>query len=105
MPFSFQQSLSRFPNYATGYSHHSPLSEHLTAVVNQEAFDANQLESALQSHDSNFGASINNLEHHAGNYSASVPRDGDHGFMIDPAAALAHEAAVKDEDTTNSDAP
>ena len=104
MPFFSQTSLSHFPNYATGYSHHSSLNEHLTAVVNQRAFDANQLESALQSHDSNFSASINNLEHHADNYSPSVPRDGDHSFMIDPVAALAHETAVKDEDTTNSDA-
>jgi hypothetical protein len=47
-----------YSSYAPPHSHHSPVEERLAVAMNPEAFEAHQLASALQSHDSNFGASI-----------------------------------------------
>jgi hypothetical protein len=102
MPFTSRPPLCHYSSYASQHSHHSPVQDHLTGPMNQDAFVANQLVSALQSHDSNFGASIHNFEHHLDNHGVSVPHDGDHNYTIDSAAALAHWITVKVEDANNS---
>ena len=95
MPFTSRPPLPHYSSYATQHSHHSPVDEHPTMAMSQEAFEANQFAAALQSHDSNFGASTNSIEHEPNNHSASIPYNGDQNLATDSTATLANEMTIK----------
>jgi hypothetical protein len=98
-------SLPYYSSYAPQHSHHSPAEEHLAAAMNPEAFEANQLASALQSHNSNFGASLNQFGNHSGNDNSSALLDSDHNFSADSVANFAPKTTGKVEETNNSTKP
>ena len=102
MPFMSRPPLSHYSSYATNQA---PIEEHLTLAVNQGAFEANQLACALQSHTSNFGASINTYENQADLGNRSNPLSSDHNFPTDSAAGFTQNIIVKAEETDNSAEP
>jgi hypothetical protein len=81
MPFTSGLPLPHCSSSATRHSHHRPIVEPLTVAMNREAFQANSVASALQSHDSDFGASINNYEYDAEKDSVSTAHDGNHKLL------------------------
>jgi hypothetical protein len=87
--------LPYYPSYAPKHSHHPPAEEHLAVAMNPEAFEANQLAPALQSHNSDF-------DNHLGDDNPSVPPDGSHSFSTDSAVNLAREMTVEVEGTNDS---
>lgn len=73
--------------------------------MNPEAFEANQLASALQSHNSNFGASLNQFGNHSGTDNSSALLDSDHNFSTDSVVNFAHKTTGKVEETNHSTKP
>ena len=61
MSFASRPQLPHCASYASQHNHHSPIIEHPTVAVNEEAFEANQLASTTQLHTSNFDVSIDNF--------------------------------------------
>ena len=43
MPFACRPRLSHYSGYASQHNHHSPIVEHPTVAINEEAFESNQL--------------------------------------------------------------
>jgi hypothetical protein len=66
MSFASRPRLPHYSSYTSQHNHHSPMVEHPTVAINEEAFEANQLAPATQPHVSNFDASIDN-------FSTSIP--------------------------------
>ena len=99
VPFASRPPPSHYSSYALQHGHHSAGSEHLPSVFNQEASEANQFVSVLQSHNSTFDVSINSVEHHADNQSVSIPNDIHLNVVIASTATLAKEASFWPEGT------
>ena len=95
MPSTSLLPLPYYSSYPPKHSHHPPAEEHLAVAMNAEAFEANQLVPALQSHNSDFG-------NHLGDDNSSVRPDGSHSFSADSVVNFAREMAVKAEGTNDS---
>ena len=99
MPFASRPPLPHCSSYASQQSHHSAVDEHLPVVFNQEASEANQFVSILQSHNSIFDVSINSIEHHANNQSVSIPNDIHLNIVVDSTPTSAGQTSLKPEGT------
>ena len=92
--FTSRPPLPHYSNYASQHSNHSPVDEHLPMTTSQEAFEADQLASVLQSHNSTFDASINNIQRQGDDQSMSVAHHHNK-VTIDSTASMASETTVK----------